>query len=126
VQAFHALILDDPENQLSANTKKYLGIIDRSIDTMDKLIRDLFTLARVASSKIECSRVNLSSIAMALNEDFAKEQPGRAVALRIAANVYADCARACYGSCSALCAQQALYRAGAVIKEEQFQKNVLR
>lgn len=91
VQAFNALIREDSENRLSANTQRYLQIIDGSVETMDKLIHDLFTLARVSSSRLDRVETNLSTIAQEIGKELARDQPARTVELRIAPELRARC-----------------------------------
>ncbi|HXK51356.1 MAG TPA: PAS domain S-box protein [Caldisericia bacterium] len=77
IAGFSQLLLEDYQNQLDLEGKKYLGKIQKSTHKMGQLIDDLLILARVSRHDIKHEEVDLSSLARQILHGIQEIHPSR-------------------------------------------------
>src|SRR5690606_7761367 len=83
IDGFSQALLEDYNEELDAEGKKYLSYIRESAQHMAQLIDDLLGLSRVTRSQFRREDVNLSSLAEAANTRIQRSQPSRQVDVTI-------------------------------------------
>ncbi len=83
IDGFSQALLEDCNDQLDDQGRKYLRFIRESAQHMAELIDDLLTLSRVTRSELHREPVDLSALALAAMTRLQRAQPGRKVAMVI-------------------------------------------
>jgi light-regulated signal transduction histidine kinase (bacteriophytochrome) len=90
IDGFSQALQEDYQQQLDSTGKDYLQRICTATKRMGELIDDLLNLARVARAEIYRERIDLSKLADEVAREFQSQEPGRSVALNIAAGLEAE------------------------------------
>ncbi|MGH8223924.1 MAG: sensor histidine kinase [Woeseiaceae bacterium] len=83
IDGFSQILLDECAQQLSADGKRFLGLVRESAQHMAKLIDDILELSRVARVELHCEAVDLSALARAAHARLRQSDPARRVDLTI-------------------------------------------
>jgi len=83
VLGFSALLAEEAGPQLSEKHRTWLGFIDRSARQMQELIEALMRLSSVARRSLCMQEVDLAQVAREVGEDLRREQPDRAIEVRV-------------------------------------------
>lgn len=94
IEGFSAILLEDYENILDENGKKYLHKINESVQQMRSLINNLFKLSQVTHNKLSCQKIDLGSIANNVLSRLHNKTPERELKIDISPclQVFADSA----------------------------------
>ena len=87
IDGFSQALLEDYDERLDAEGKKYLSYVRGSAQHMARLIDDLLTLSRVARSELHREPVNLSALAAEVTAQLRRGQPDRLVDVAIEGGV---------------------------------------
>ncbi|MFA5928098.1 MAG: PAS domain S-box protein [Candidatus Margulisiibacteriota bacterium] len=91
IYGYAHVLKEDRANQLDAKSKELLDRIYNSIRKMFQLIDDMLNLAKITSTEIHLSRVDLSALAWQVVTGLRDSQPDRRVEFVIAPGMTIDC-----------------------------------
>jgi PAS domain S-box-containing protein len=83
IDGFSQALLEDYDDRLDEDGRKYLRFVRESSQLMAQLIDDMLTLSRVARQNLDCSAVDLSALARATRARLERNEPRRDVELVI-------------------------------------------
>ena len=84
ISGFTRMLQQDYGNQLEARGQEYLSRIDRSCETLGRLIHELLELARISRSEMHLKRLDLSRMAREVADELQLSDPTREVSFSIA------------------------------------------
>jgi len=79
IDGFSHTLLEDYEEKIDEQGKKYLHRIQSAVHRMAQLIEDMLNLSRISRSEMNVRQVNLSSLVQDIINEFRESQPGRNV-----------------------------------------------
>jgi signal transduction histidine kinase len=79
LEGFSEALLEDYQDQLDEQGKRYLGRIQDASIVMGRLIDDILTLSRITRAELSKQKVDLSQIAESVTADLRKNEPERHV-----------------------------------------------
>ena len=89
ISGFTRMLQQGHSQSLDASGREYLSRIDRSCDTLARLIDELLELARISRSEMHQKRLDLSQMAREIATDLQLSDPARQVSFNIADGVKA-------------------------------------
>lgn len=81
IQSFVDLIMADPGNTMSAESRDYLGRVEANARGMAELIAALLDMSRVQTATLDPQEVDVAALAREIFADLRAEEPKRAVEL---------------------------------------------
>jgi signal transduction histidine kinase len=93
IDGFTRILAEDYAEKLDDEGKQHIARVRAAVGRMNALIEDLMALARVASSELHRSDVDVSRLAKEIVDRLAAAEPGRAVEVVIAPNLRAEADR---------------------------------
>lgn len=83
IEAFSTFLSDKYKNKLDKDGKHYVEVIQKSVQKMQTLIRDLLELSRISHWKKPCEKVDLNRLLAEIKEDLALRLKERNVDFKI-------------------------------------------
>ncbi len=83
IRGFTEVLLERYNTQLDERGQEFLRRVCQSSQQMDKLIEDLLKLSRAGRTEMQVRRLNLSAIAESIIAELRKNEPERAVEIKI-------------------------------------------
>jgi len=84
ISGFTRMLQQDYSQQLDGSGREYLSRIERSCDTLGRLINELLELARISRSEMHLKRLDLSALAREIADELQLADPVREVSFEIA------------------------------------------
>lgn len=91
IDGFSRIVLEDYAAKLDADGRDSLKRIRAAAQRMGQLIEDMLALSRVSRAELRRERVDLSALALEVADNLRRHEPGRAVELRVADGLAAEC-----------------------------------
>lgn len=90
IGGFAKVLIEGYGDQLDKAANEYLERVQRAVDRMTELIDDLLDLSRISQSKLACTQVDLTALAISVTNDLRASAPDRPVTVDVQTGLMAS------------------------------------